>query len=76
MMLCQLWLVSDAVCDFLIAGSMLWLVSSQSSPSRRRQAHYDALGQFHQSKNEGVDLTLLGKIVRLIIETNALTGQD
>ncbi|KJA14185.1 hypothetical protein HYPSUDRAFT_460725 [Hypholoma sublateritium FD-334 SS-4] len=49
-----IWLISDAVCDIIIAGTLLWLL--------------------YQSKKEGIELKTLGKLVRLVVETNALTA--
>jgi len=52
----DVWLIGDAVCDVIIAGTMSWL--------------------FFISRREGVQHgnRILGRLVRLIVETNTLTA--
>jgi len=53
----NLWLVTDPICDVLIAGTMLWLY-------------------YYRKHTEGQQngTRILGRLVRLIVETNTLTA--
>lgn len=72
-----MWLLGDTISDLLIAGAMLWIVRTAFPSGSIPPELY--LEQLYSNRKNDIHFgtsKMLAKLVKLVVETNSLTGKD